>query len=42
MLGGYIVFAHVPDRLSFAGIILIAICGAAGAWLTVRERRAAP
>lgn len=42
MLGGYIVFSHVPDRFSFAGIILIAICGAAGAWLTVREQRAAP
>lgn len=42
MLGGYIVFSHVPDQLSFAGIILIAICGAAGAWLTVREQRAAP
>lgn len=42
MLGGYLVFSHVPDRLSFAGIVMIAICGAAGAWLTVRERRAAP
>lgn len=42
MLGGYLVFAHVPDRLSFAGIVMIATCGAAGAWLTVRERRAAP
>jgi len=42
MLGGWIVFAHVPDHLSFAGIVMIAVCGAAGAWLTVRERRAAP
>jgi drug/metabolite transporter (DMT)-like permease len=40
MLGGLIVFSHVPDRLSLAGIVMIAVCGAAGAWLTVRERRA--
>ena len=39
MLGGYLVFAHVPDSLSLAGIVTIAICGAAGAWLTLRERR---
>lgn len=42
MLGGYIVFSHVPDQLSLVGIVMIAVCGAAGAWLTVRERRAAP
>ena len=41
MLGGYIVFAHVPDQLSMMGIVMIAVCGAAGAWLTVRERRLA-
>jgi drug/metabolite transporter (DMT)-like permease len=41
MLGGFIVFSHVPDTLSLAGIVMIAVCGAAGAWLTVRERRAA-
>jgi len=41
MLGGLIVFSHVPDHLSLAGIVMIAVCGAAGAWLTVRERRAA-
>jgi drug/metabolite transporter (DMT)-like permease len=39
MLGGFLVFSHVPDDLSMAGIVMIAICGAAGAWLTVRERR---
>lgn len=39
MLGGWLVFAHVPDRWSLAGITLVAICGAAGAWLTVRESR---
>ena len=40
MLGGYVVFSHVPDHLSSLGIGMIAVCGAAGAWLTVRERRA--
>jgi drug/metabolite transporter (DMT)-like permease len=39
MLGGWLVFSHVPDRYSLIGISLIAVCGAAGAWLTVRERR---
>lgn len=41
MLGGFLVFSHVPDHLSLAGIVMIALCGAAGAWLTVRERRGA-
>jgi drug/metabolite transporter (DMT)-like permease len=39
MLGGLVVFSHIPDRLSLAGIVMIAVCGAGGAWLTVRERR---
>lgn len=39
MLGGWIVFSQVPDTVSLAGMGLIAVCGAAGAWLTVRERR---
>jgi drug/metabolite transporter (DMT)-like permease len=39
MVGGALVFSHVPDHLSLAGIGMIAFCGAAGAWLTVRERR---
>jgi drug/metabolite transporter (DMT)-like permease len=39
MLGGWLMFSQVPDRFSLIGIALIAICGAAGAWLTVRERR---
>jgi drug/metabolite transporter (DMT)-like permease len=41
MLGGWIVFSHVPDRWSVLGMALIAVCGAAGAWLTVRESRVA-
>lgn len=39
MLGGWLVFEHVPDRWSLVGMVMIAICGAAGAWLTVREAR---
>lgn len=39
MLAGWVVFAHVPDRWSLAGIGLITICGATGAWLAVRESR---
>lgn len=39
MLGGWLIFSHVPDAASLVGMGLIAVCGAAGAWLTVRERR---
>jgi drug/metabolite transporter (DMT)-like permease len=39
MLGGWLVFSHLPDAWSLAGMALIAVCGAAGAWLTVRESR---
>jgi drug/metabolite transporter (DMT)-like permease len=39
MLGGWLVFSHVPDRWSMLGMVLITLCGAAGAWLTVREGR---
>ncbi len=39
MLCGWVVFSHVPDLTSLIGIGMIAACGAAGAWLTVRERR---
>jgi drug/metabolite transporter (DMT)-like permease len=41
VLGGLLVFSHVPDHLSLVGMGMIAVCGAAGAWLTARERRAA-
>ena len=41
MLGGWLVFQHVPDRWSLAGMVVIAVCGAAGAWLTVLESRGA-
>ncbi|MGA0569956.1 DMT family transporter [Variovorax sp. VNK109] len=39
MIGGWIVFSHVPDGWAFLGIGLIAVCGAVGAWLTAREGR---
>ena len=39
MLGGWLVFSHVPDGWSLIGMGMIAICGAGGAWLTVRESR---
>ena len=41
MLGGWLVFSHVPDHWSLVGIAMIAICGAVGAWLTVRSSRVA-
>jgi drug/metabolite transporter (DMT)-like permease len=40
MLGGWLVFSHVPDGWSMVGMVMIAVCGAGGAWLTVRESRA--
>jgi drug/metabolite transporter (DMT)-like permease len=39
MIAGVLVFSHVPDAWALAGMVLIAICGAAGGWLTVRESR---
>jgi drug/metabolite transporter (DMT)-like permease len=42
MLGGWLVFAHLPDGTAVIGIAMIAFCGAAGAWLTVRESRVMP
>ena len=39
MLGGWLAFSHVPDHVSLMGMALIAVCGATGAWLAVRENR---
>lgn len=39
VLGGWVAFSHVPDHLSMLGMGMIAVCGAAGAWLAVRESR---
>lgn len=39
MLGGWLIFEHVPDGWALLGILAIAVCGAGSAWLTARERR---
>jgi len=39
VLGGWVVFHHLPDQWTFVGMGLIALCGALGAWLTVHENR---
>ncbi len=39
MVGGWLVFSHMPDSWALFGMAMIAVCGAAGAWLTVRENR---
>jgi drug/metabolite transporter (DMT)-like permease len=39
MLGGWIAFSHVPDGWSMLGMAMVAVCGAAGAWMTLRESR---
>lgn len=39
MIAGWLAFSHVPDQWSLAGIGLVTVCGAIGAWLTVREGR---
>ncbi len=39
MIAGWLLFSHVPDRWALLGITMIAICGALGAWLAVREGR---
>ncbi len=41
MLGGWLVFGHLPDGWALLGMGLIAGCGAASAWLAVRESRLA-
>lgn len=39
VLGGWLVFDHLPDPWTFVGMGMVALCGALGAWLTVRENR---
>ena len=41
VLAGWLVFSHVPGAQSWLGMALIALCGAAGAWLLAVERRRA-
>jgi drug/metabolite transporter (DMT)-like permease len=39
-LAGYIAFDHVPDAWGWTGMAIIAICGAASAWLNMRDAAA--
>jgi hypothetical protein len=41
MIGGWLAFSHVPDQWSMVGMAMIAVCGATGAWLAVRDSRVA-
>lgn len=41
VLGGWLVFGHVPDGWTFAGMGLIAVCGVLGAALSLHENRQA-
>lgn len=38
-LGGWLVFAHAPDRWTLIGICVIAVSGVLGTWLTAQEAR---
>lgn len=38
-LGGWLVFARTPDAWSVLGMVVIGLSGAAGTWVTARERR---
>ncbi len=40
VLGGWLVFGHVPDGVAFLGIALIVACGIASAWWGARHSRA--
>lgn len=39
MLGGWVVFGHVPGTWELSGIALIVLCGATASWITAREQR---
>lgn len=39
MLCGWVAFSHIPDGWAIFGMAMIAVCGAAGGWLTVHEGR---
>lgn len=39
MFGGWLVFDHMPDQWTLVGMGVVTLCGALGAWLTVRESR---
>jgi drug/metabolite transporter (DMT)-like permease len=37
---GWLVFSHVPDGWAWVGMAVVTVCGAASAWLNVREAAA--
>ncbi len=39
VLTGWVVFGHMPGPIEFAGMGLIALCGATAGWLTARQNR---
>lgn len=39
VLGGWLVFGYMPDQWTLIGMGMVALCGALGAWLTLRESR---
>jgi drug/metabolite transporter (DMT)-like permease len=39
VLGGWLVFGYLPDQWTLVGMGMVAVCGALGAWLTLRESR---
>ena len=41
VIGGWLVFSHTPDGWSLLGMCVIAACGTTGAWLTLKQARAA-
>ncbi|MEG0047062.1 MAG: EamA/RhaT family transporter, partial [Comamonas sp.] len=39
LLAGWLVYGHIPDQWAVLGMAVIALCGAASAWLSMRESR---
>lgn len=39
LLAGWLVYGHIPDQWAVLGMVVIALCGAASAWLSVREAK---
>ena len=39
LLAGWLVYRHIPDQWAVLGMVVIALCGGASAWLSVREGR---
>ena len=39
LLAGWLVYGHIPDQWAVTGMAMVAACGAASAWLSMRELR---